>query len=380
MVAVVLTITLPAVAAFINRSTGLASITWLRADGLSLLGWWTLPLDLYHLDVPNPRGHVILREYAAAVVIVLVLMALLFLATPIQRASTVAGDAWQRDETASSMVLYHLLYLSFVGSLARYAISLLQRYAAVVEQRTLRVRLRLYPGGLSCALGYVCSEGARVVILRSGVPVPLSYLEFTTLGAVFVGVTFVTAALTLPLWARWDRPQGVLPWIDNFCGYRQLYPLWRDLYRAFPAIAYLTPPRSLFGDIAHVDDLRFRLCRRAVEIRDGIVRLRPCRWPPAERCAAELCKAGSVPDEEAAFVVAAASMMAALHAHRTNYRAPVTITTSWHIPGGANLDNEILVLVRHAYHDKHSPVVRATRRRFGPRQQRPSVNAALLGQ
>ena len=372
VVAVVLTVTLPAVSRAIDRLAGVPSLTWLLADGVSLLGWWCLLAYLYALAAPDARHQRLLRHTAVAVLGVLLVMIALFFATPVHPASLDLAHLPQRDERAWPKVGYQVLYLGCVGLAAGYAIHLLQRYTMVVRDALLRLRLRLFTLSLCLGLGYVCSEVARAIILRAGEPVPIAYLEFPTIAVVFTGVALATAAVTMPLWGSRLGIAPLARWVDDYSAHRQLYPLWRALYRANPEIAYLPPPSSALADALAVADLEFRLCRRVIEIRDGIVKLRAYRVPQAGQLANERCQAASVPSREVPLVVAAASIAAALQVQARGDH-PGDTAAPWDLPGGADLRSEIETLVRVAAHYQHSPHVRAVPERLDHERQAPSV-------
>ncbi|MEV4347354.1 MAB_1171c family putative transporter [Actinoplanes sp. NPDC049596] len=65
--------------------------------------------------------------------------------------------------------------------------------------------------------------------------------------------------------------------------YRQLLilrPLWKAMRDAFPEVILFTPRRAIV-ELAGVDDVHLRLYRRVIEIRDGLLALRPYLEPPA---------------------------------------------------------------------------------------------------
>lgn len=376
VVALVLTATLPAISRAIDQLAGIPSLTWLLADGVSLVGWWCLLAYLYYLNAPDARRQRILRWGAVAIVGGLLLMIALFFATPVRQAPLDMANRPQRDERAWSMVVYHLIYLSFVGLAASYAIHLLRRYIGVVQNAILRLRLRLYTLSLYLGLGYVCSESLRAIILRSGAPVPIADLELLTIAVVFTGVMLATAAATMPFWGSWLGIAHLACWVDDYCAYRQLYPVWRALYRANPDIAYFPQPPSVLADALAVDDLDFRLCHRVIEIRDGIVKLRPYRVPGAEQYARERCQAAGVASGEVPLIVAATSVAAALQAHAHGDQSSNT-SAPWDLPGGADLRSEIEILIRVAAHYRHSPHVRAVLRWLDREREAVSIDSRV---
>ncbi|XVU20935.1 MAB_1171c family putative transporter [Actinoplanes sp. CA-054009] len=61
-----------------------------------------------------------------------------------------------------------------------------------------------------------------------------------------------------------------------------LRPLWKAMRDAFPEIILFTPRRAIV-ELAGVDDIHLRLYRRVIEIRDGMLALRPHLETTAEK-------------------------------------------------------------------------------------------------
>ena len=80
-------------------------------------------------------------------------------------------------------------------------------------------------------------------------------------------------ATTLPAWGPRAGVPALYEWATRYRACRRLYPLWRDLCKAFPDLA-LVPPESTVTDALAVRGLELRLTRRAIEIRDGRLALR----------------------------------------------------------------------------------------------------------
>ena len=128
------------------------------------------------------------------------------------------------------------------------------------------------------------------------------------------------------------------------------------------------PPSSRVADIVTLRDLKFLLYRRVVEIRDGIVALRPYRDPAAARAALERCQAEGL-DEETPIVVEAAVVAVAVDARHSGRlgdprSAPINPI------GGADLPSEVLALERLARCYTRSPIVRAVRAEMRSEKER----------
>ena len=103
----------------------------------------------------------------------------------------------------------------------------------------------------------------------------------------------------------------LLTWLGRYRRYRRLGPLWRDLYRADPAIA-LDPPAV--PDAFAVVRLRLRLYRRVIEIRDGLLALRPYRDPVVAAAARDRATRAGLHGPPCDAAVEAAVIAAALRA------------------------------------------------------------------
>lgn len=370
LLALVLTVTIPALSVAIARRARIVDLTWLLTDGAVLVGWWTLLAALAYQSAPSDYGRGLVRRLAPVVAGALVAMAVLFSRTPVHLLPTGGGHALaERDERALSMLSYHLVYLGLVGAMAAAAIRLLRRYALLVPDVALRARVRLYAAALHFGLGYVAAEALRALVLRAGLPVPLGDLDALTMGVLFVGMLAVAAAATMPLWEAWPGCRRGVRWLDAYAAERQLRPLWRALARAFPEITFLPPARLDPLDVLAVGDLEFRLSRRAIEIRDGLLRLRPYRQPAAATWARARCAATGVPAADASTIVAAACIAAALAA-RAAGTAPADLGGAWDLPGGADLAGEVAILARVADAFRHAPIVRQA---TGNRPPTPSL-------
>ncbi|GAA1288052.1 MAB_1171c family putative transporter [Saccharothrix xinjiangensis] len=142
---------------------------------------------------------------------------------------------------------------------------------------------------------------------------------------------------TVPTWGR--RLSALAGWVGRYRAYRRLRPLWAALYEASPAIA-LDPPRSRLGELVPPRDLRYRLYRRVIEIRDGQLALRRCATAP------------DVADGERRAEDEAAALWTALRARQVG-GAPVAVGVpdvgDAHGDGGgdlAGIDGEVTWLLR----------------------------------
>ncbi|GAA3434827.1 MAB_1171c family putative transporter [Kutzneria kofuensis] len=153
-----------------------------------------------------------------------------------------------------------------------YAVALMPEFAVIARlclrdavrapDRTLRLGLGLVVAGIVAAACYMTSR--TVVAISARAPV-----DFEVGRGFLLSKALPTAAHLLVL-AGVAAP-AITEWVRRCRRYRRLGPLWFALYRAEPAIA-LEPP-----GLATLFPTRLQLYRRVIEIRDGLLAIRPYR-------------------------------------------------------------------------------------------------------
>ncbi|MGE0170932.1 MAB_1171c family putative transporter [Nocardioides sp.] len=178
------------------------------------------------------------------------------------------------------LVVYALVY-SIYFSLAIVDLMRVTAQAMGKARGVLRAGVVLMTVGYLCALVYAGSKVQFVVRTMLG-PVamePPCTGPFSTpvctlsVGLPAVAILFIVMGLAVAPIARWaSRCRG---WVTNRQLYTGLEPLWQALYTTMPQIA-LTAPGGVDGRVPAYD-VDLRLYRRIVEIRDGVLILRPYR-------------------------------------------------------------------------------------------------------
>lgn len=163
--------------------------------------------------------------------------------------------------------------LLFISSQAIPCVTIFRQcipYAQEASKPWLRRGLRLLACGAAMLFLYCVTRTVNIVSPLLGLPLG----KWQLLPSIFspIGIVVLSVALTMPSWGGYIT-QG-LEWLKNYASYRALHPLWHSLYEASPDIA-LEPPTS------SVSDLRYKLHRRVIEIRDGWRALRPYMEPTA---------------------------------------------------------------------------------------------------
>ncbi|WP_043725109.1 MAB_1171c family putative transporter [Kutzneria sp. 744] len=209
-----------------------------------------------------------------------------------------------------------------------YAAALLPEFAVIAwlclrdvrqaPDRVMRLGLGLIAVGIAAAAAYMISKS--LVAISSRAPI-----DFAVGRGYPLSKALPTAAHLLVL-AGVAAP-AVAGWLRRYRSYRRLGPLWRDLYRAEPAIA-LEPP-----GLPTLFPTQLQLYRRVIEIRDGLLAIRP--YQPADGR-----------DE-------AAAIAAALRAHRDG-EPPRTAAVT--VDGGHDLGSDTEYLCRLA--DRYRRIAR----------------------
>ena len=196
-------------------------------------------------------------------------MATLILLAPIHGAYTI--HFWKSFAGQGYMFWYLTIFLvSF--SVALLAIGRHSwRYGNdAAHSPWLRRGLHVTAIGAYITLGYCLCRGTYLFALQ--VHVRIQSLVDLAQPFASLGETLCFVGLTMPSWG--PRLTSLRMRRDQLRAHRSLYPLWSALYQAFPAIV-LHPPTGPGYDQGAAGDLDYRLYRRMIEIRDGLLVLRP---------------------------------------------------------------------------------------------------------
>lgn len=354
LMALALTVLLPQCYVAIDRLTGRPNLARLLGDGLGLLAAWATQALLYHVNYPADVARRQVRRVGMAVIAALLLMACFFALAPL---SEEAFDFTGRYQTAPFIPEYRIVFLAALGlAMANFA-RLSWRYARETKRPATSLGLRMVAVAGDVGLVYVANEVLRIGTAQLGVaePIPNPGVVSQLLIATFMALGLV--GTTMPAWGPYAGIPRLATWLDRYRSLRRLYPLWLALYRVHPQIA-LNPPRTRLMEVLDGRDLHHRLYRRVVEIRDGILYLRPSMRPDDAVLARQLCALARLPEAEAAVVVDAALLAAALRRLRFG-ATPIHTTPPLERHGGADLPSEIATLERLAHCYRHSPIVSA---------------------
>jgi hypothetical protein len=210
------------------------------------------------------------------------------------------------------------------------------RYARGTGDPVLRTGLRLIGAGTAGAVLYLVNKTILAASPRFGFDYPLGR-EFA-MGKVLPAAAHVLVLLGVAL-------PALAGWLARYLLYRRLSPLWIDLYRADPEIA-LAPP-----GVPALGNLKLRLYRRVIEIRDGLLALQPYRDPAIAVAARRKALLAGLQGRRLEADVEAAAVAAALRARAAGV-APVEPPAN--VSGGSDLDSDTTFLrdVADAYRRK----------------------------
>lgn len=359
-----MTLLLPPVYRGIDHLTGIANLARLAGNSFGLVAAWMAQAFLAYLNYPPARAHVQVRRVGWLLLVVVLVMTGLFLLAPVK---SEAIDFWGRYQDVPYMPEYRFAFLAYLGATLANAAYLAWRNSGITDRPALILGLRLVAIGCLCGLGYVAEEILVVVSVGLG----HSVLPLTdTVAQILIAVSAVLILLgsTLPAWGSRVGIPAVYRWERRYRSYRRLYGLWSVLYDAFPEIALL-PARSALTEAFGVRDLDFRLYRRVVEIRDGLLKLRPYVDPDVLSRAAELCRAAGLSTAQTQEVMEAASLVGALDARRRGEVGNLELA-SFSARGGADMNSEVAALEHIARCYAHSRLVRAALAAPGPNKRR----------
>ncbi|WP_314173994.1 MAB_1171c family putative transporter [Streptomyces winkii] len=212
---------------------------------------------------------------------------------------------------------YLLLYVTAFAAGMAEIFRLGRRYAKAAGRPWLRRGLKTTSVGAIIYIAYCANRAWAVVAVQFGLN-PLEW-EIVTPLSNGIGILLVAAGFTMPSWG--PALSAARVWAANYRAYHRLYPLWSALYRATPEIA-LNPPAPSFIERFRPGDLRYRLYRRVIEIRDGLLVMRPYMDAEAAAEATRKAHEAGLEGDARDAAVEAARLKAALRAKAEDQSVP----------------------------------------------------------
>ena len=339
--ALALTVFYPPVYRAVDLITGIPNFSRLLGNSLGVISAWAFQPIITKLLRYQARGRGVLASPWLMIGTIGVMTLLFHRMSVPQSAPT---DFQERYGAAPFVAEYRIVLFAYIGLAMYNLFALSLRNGAVIRSinqwhRRLWARLQTIGWGLGTA--YSTNECVYVVLRRSKFA---HHAAYDLLLANILLTGFLVMILS-------GGVLGLFHWVAQYRALRQLFPLWRDLYRATPQIA-LDPPPSEGADIRSLRNVGFRLYRRVTEIHDGIMALQSYTAATMIETADRVCKQIGITGQRAEATAEALVIAEAMRAKRDGRRVlepalpPLIIT-------GPNLEHEVrhLKYVAHAYRD-----------------------------
>ena len=256
---------------------------------------------------------------------------------------------------------YLLIYLLTISGGAVVVIRLCRRYARAISPSWLHTGLKTT--AIGAALGELYSFTRLTDVLAARARLDIAPWENVAEASAGLGSLLIMIGLTLHWWG--PRISAFARRVRRLVAYTKLRPLWARFYALDASIAFDDRRRTGSGSISGrvraatrvLADVDYHLTRRVVEIRDGILTLRPYQDPAyAERVRAHFVSSGIEGDDLDAAVMAE-QIHAALEACGVTTRSDGPASpTAGNIP--ANLDAEVAWLLKVTTHFVHPSTAR----------------------
>lgn len=246
-----------------------------------------------------------------------------------------------------AVLAYWLVFTAYLGTTFAVIARLASRYGLAAGCTRVGSGLVLIAGGMVAGLGYLAYSSAVVVARAAG-----SQGWFVTTAPVVIQALFgalvvlVAAGCVLP--AAPHCP--VIRRVVLYRSLRRLYPLWDGLRQAVPGIAL--DPVPAWADRLDPRDLRMRLYRRVIEIRDGYLALGPVDAPGIDDTVRAAVGRRPLPAADHAMIVAATRLELARRAALRGEALSVAGDPCAYraFEAGTDLDSEVRLLRTVAAH------------------------------
>jgi hypothetical protein len=245
----------------------------------------------------------------AVVVAVLVAMAVLFFLSNAVHAGNHDFVHWYAS--SGYFDAYLAIYLFTYGVTNIEIARLCHRFARMMNASWLRTGLRTTALGALVSLVYVADRTTDLLVSHFGVNLA-AWDPLPEAGA-SIGAMLIMLGMTMHMWG--PRAATLAKRYRRLRAYRRIRPLWQTLYSRNPGIALDAPATGLSRLRATplvLRDFDYRVSRRVIEVRDGVLALHPYLDPETARRAHESAARDAVPDDELEAAVEAEEIRAAL--------------------------------------------------------------------
>jgi hypothetical protein len=171
-------------------------------------------------------------------------------------------------ELSPVVVAYWVVLNGYLGAVLATTTVMFWTVARDAPAGLPRYGLRAIAVGAALVGAYATVKTTLIVVHGLGVPVDFPSIEPVARAGQALGIMIAVAGAAVPA-AR--RARSVLAAHRDLVVLR---PLWKAMRDAFPEVILFSPRRAVI-ELAGVDDVFLRLYRRVIEIRDGMLALRP---------------------------------------------------------------------------------------------------------
>jgi hypothetical protein len=345
LLAAIGTLDLTAIGARLDAACGLPNIADLAQHLLAIIAATLARYSAVAIfGTPEQRARWrVVRNSAVAAGTVAALIALFAVSPARTRPTDIARYADFPMQYAShpEVVAYWAIFAAYLGTTFVIIARLAWRYGRRAGRSSLGRGLQLLAAGMVAGLAYL-GYGSSVVAARAvGVQGPFIRTAPAVIQSLFGAlIVLVAAGGVLPATQHWPlvRQAGL------YRSLRRLYPVWAALCQAIPGIAL--DPVPVWADRLDPRDLRMRLYRRVIEIRDGYMALCPVDVPGIEDTVRAAAGRHRLPAADEATVTAATRLELA---RRAELRGEVRAATAApyadkEFIAGTDLDSEVRLL------------------------------------
>jgi hypothetical protein len=222
---------------------------------------------------PTPaRGRAIRDAGALAVALVIITVADIAIPAHLRvPAATVTSTPGKGPVGVGSIAAFYVAANSYLLYAFAAACVWTRRYARGAEPR-LRRGLRIASLGLAAISLAGATFVASNVSRWAGTPAPPPVVV-TSIFLLLLGITLFVVGMAYPTVVT--RLAALRIWRGHRRAYRRLRPLWTILNEQFPQDALSRVPASRVRDALTLRSVHRRYYRRAIECRDGLVRISP---------------------------------------------------------------------------------------------------------
>jgi len=274
---------------------------------------------------------------AVAQLVMVVLLVELFAAAPVHDSDLEGLTTAAVGEPA--LLAYWAVYVLALGSAEIRIVAVAWSSVRTFPPGTLRNAMRLMGVGAAVGVLYCLNKAAYLVsaTIMDGIWPDAEAAEQIQSAVLAATVCIMAAGLLWPMAAEWPPVRR----LAALRTHRRLYPLWRSYYEAEPSIALDDAAQSP-SVVAGLRDIELRLYRRIIEIRDGMLAVRPYASGHSRELAQREAHSAGHRDPE---LVAEGAWLEVGRRAKMRGGSPYD-----HQPaapsGGADLDGEIQVLTR----------------------------------